>query len=189
MLFQFFVQKMFRITPLKIPEVSIIETDLYPDERGLFFEFYKRSSMAEYGFPDFVQDNISFSKKNVIRGLHFQSEPYAQGKLVTVLKGSIFDVAVDIRKNSPTFGKCVSACLYDVYHKMIYIPPGFAHGFCALSHENIILYKNTREYFPEHDNGIIWNDPEIGINWPCKCPIVSEKDSTHSTLKEIINQE
>ena len=180
---------MVKISSLKISDVYLIEPDIHPDKRGLFFELYKCSSLAEYGFPDFVQDNVSISKKNVIRGLHFQSEPFAQGKLVAVLKGGIFDVAVDIRETSSTFGKYVSVYLDDLDHKMIYIPPGFAHGFCALSDENIILYKNTREYRPGYDNGIIWNDLVIGIDWPCINPILSEKDSALPTLREISNQE
>jgi dTDP-4-dehydrorhamnose 3,5-epimerase len=179
---------MAKISSLEISGLLLIEPEIHPDERGLFFELYKGSSLADYGLPAFVQDNVSISKKNVIRGLHFQSEPYGQGKFVAVLKGRIFDVAVDVRKNSPSFGKYVSVFLDDASRRMMYVPPGFAHGFCALSDENIVLYKNTKEYCPEHDNGIIWNDPKIGIDWPCKDPLLSKKDSAFSTLREISNQ-
>ena len=137
---------MIQVSSKEISDVYLIESEIFLDKRGLFFELHKRSSLEEYNFPDFVQDNVSISKKNVIRGLHFQSEPHAQGKFVAVLKGSIFDVAVDIRKNSPTFGKYVAVYLDDVERKMMYFPPGFAHGFYTLSDENIVLYKNTKEY-------------------------------------------
>jgi len=176
---------MFRITPLKISGLYIVESSIHPDDRGLFFEFYKFRPFLENGFPKFVQDNISISKKDVIRGLHFQSEPHSQGKLIGVLKGSIFDVAVDIRKDSNTFGEYVAIGLDDVKRKMLYVPPGFAHGFCVLSDETIVLYKNTREYSKENDNGIIWNDPSLGIEWPCKNPILSNKDLGYKTLGDI----
>ena len=178
---------MFKITPLEIAGLCLVESSVHPDNRGLFFELYKSSSLAKLGFQDFVQDNVSISRKNVIRGLHFQSEPHSQGKLVSVLKGSIFDVAVDIRKNSKTYGKYIGVQLNDVNRKMLYVPVGFAHGFCALSDENIVLYKNTKEYSSEHDCGIIWNDPEIGIVWPCEKPILSEKDLKYPTIADISN--
>ena len=179
---------MAKISPLEISGLLVIMPEIHPDGRGLFFELYKDSFLSGQGLPDFVQDNVSVSKRDVIRGLHFQSEPYAQGKLVSVLKGSIFDVAVDIRQESSTFGNYIGVYLDDANRKMLYIPPGFAHGFCALADENIVLYKNTKEYCPEHDNGIIWNDPKIGIDWPCKNPLLSKKDSAFSTLREISNQ-
>ena len=178
---------MFKITPLEIAGLYIVESSVHPDNRGLFFELYKYNSLAEHGIEEFVQDNVSISKKNVIRGLHFQSEPYSQGKLVSVLKGSIFDVAVDIRKNSDTFGKYIGVYLDDVNRKRLYVPVGFAHGFCTLSDENIVLYKNTKEYSQSHERGIIWNDSEIGIDWPCESPILSEKDLKYPTIGDISN--
>lgn len=177
---------MAKILSLGISGIYLIEPEIHIDGRGTFFEFYRSSSLANHGFPNFVQDNVSVSKKNVIRGLHFQSEPFAQGKLVAVLKGKIFDVAVDIRQKSSTFGKYVSVNLDDISHKMIYLPPGIAHGFCALSDENIVIYKNTKEYKPEYDNGMIWNDPEIGINWPIEDPIISEKDKSFGYFNDIM---
>ena len=176
---------MFKITPLEISGLYVVESSIHPDERGLFFEFYKFNPFSEHGFPNFVQDNISISKKDVIRGLHFQSKPHSQGKLVGVLKGSIFDVVVDIRKNSSTFGKYFSISLDDIERKMLYISPGFAHGFCALSDDTVVLYKNTSEYSKENENGIIWNDSSLGIKWPCENPIISEKDLGYKAIDDI----
>jgi dTDP-4-dehydrorhamnose 3,5-epimerase len=178
---------MFKVSPLEILGLYLVETTSYPDDRGLFFELYNQISLAEHKIPDFVQDNVSLSKKNVIRGLHYQSEPYAQGKLVSVLKGSITDVAVDIREGSSTFGEYVSVVLDDVDRKMMYIPPGFAHGFCSMVEDTMVLYKNTNKYSPGYDYGIKWSDPDIGIYWPCKHPIVSKKDSKLPLLKDVFN--
>ena len=133
----------------------------------------------------FVQDNVSFSTKGVLRGLHYQQKPKEQAKLVSVISGEIFDVAVDIRKDSTTYGKWVGKTLSDKNHEMLYIPEGFAHGFCTLSDTANVLYKITNEYSPENERGIIWNDPNVSISWPIKNPIVSEKDKKLPTLLKL----
>jgi len=176
----------FKFEKLMIPEVILVKPDCFGDSRGFFMETFKRSLFAENGIlEDFVQDNYSRSIKNVLRGLHFQKSPYAQGKLVKVLKGEIFDVAVDIRKDSETFGQWVGEILDDKEHKMLYIPPGFAHGFCVLSESVDFTYKVTAEYSPENDRGFLWNDPEIGIKWPIDQPILSNKDQKQPLLKDV----
>ena len=145
----------------------LVEAKSFPDDRGYFKEIFKESSFIENEINTrFVQDNFSHSIKGVLRGLHFQKNPKAQAKLVTVLRGKIFDVAVDIRKDSPTYGKWVSEILSEQNHKLLYIPEGFAHGYCVLSDEADIFYKVNQEYSPEHDRGFIWNDPEVAIKWP-----------------------
>ncbi len=167
----------FTFTKLSIPDVILIEAKSFPDERGFFLESFKESSFIENGISTkFVQDNFSHSIKGVLRGLHYQKKPKAQAKLVTVFRGEIFDVAIDIRKNSPTYGKWVSEILSEQNHKLLYIPEGFAHGYCVLSEEADIFYKVNQEYSPELDSGFIWNDPEISIKWPMDKPIISEKD-------------
>jgi len=176
----------FTFTRLAIPDVILIEPTVFPDERGFFIESYKYSEFAAFGIKEhFVQDNHSRSVKGVLRGLHYQRQPKAQGKLVRVVVGEIFDVGVDIRKGSPTYGKWVGEVLSAENKRMLYIPPGFAHGFCVLSEVAEVLYKTTTEYSPEHDAGIIWNDPEIGIEWPIEHPILSEKDAGLPFLKEL----
>lgn len=176
----------FRFERLEIPEVILIEPKVFSDERGFFMETYKYSNFAAFGIKErFVQDNHSRSVKGVLRGLHYQRPPKAQGKLVRVLVGEIFDVAVDIRKGSPTYGKWVGVMLSAENRWMLYIPPGFAHGFCVLSEEAEVTYKVTEEYSPEHDAGIIWNDPEIGIDWPVEQPILSAKDAGLPPLRAV----
>lgn len=163
---------------LEIPEVILIEPKVFPDERGFFLESYKSSDFFDAGITEnFVQDNHSKSKYGVLRGLHFQKNPKAQGKLVRCITGEIFDVAVDLRKNSPNYGKWVGEILSEENKKMLYIPKGFAHGFCVLSSDAEIIYKCTEEYAPECDAGIKWNDNAIEIDWPVVDPIISEKDS------------
>lgn len=175
-------------TPLSIPDVIFIKPKVFPDDRGYFFESFKASDFEKSNLPSrFVQDNFSFSKKDVIRGFHYQMDPKAQGKLVSVLKGSVWDVAVDIRKESPTFLKWVAAELNDQNHAMLYIPPGFAHGFISLTEDVHLVYKCTNEYDPQADAGIRWNDPDIGISWPVKKPIVSVKDANLPFLKDTVN--
>ncbi len=174
----------FTFKRLKIPDVLLIEPKVFKDERGYFMETYKFTEFEKFGIKNFVQENQSFSVKGVIRGLHYQKNPYAQGKLVRVIKGEIFDVAVDIRKGSSTYGKYVSEILSDENKYMVYIPEGFAHGFCVLSNEAIVNYLTTAEYNKECDRGIIWNDEDIGIDWPIKNPIISEKDKRHPKLKD-----
>ncbi len=151
-------------------------------------ETFKESDFSSNGISiKFIQDNFSHSVRDVIRGLHYQKKPKDQAKLVTVTKGEIFDVAVDIRKNSPTFGKWLGEILSDQNHKLLYIPEGFAHGFCVLSETADVSYKVTQEYSPDHDRGIVWNDPEINIKWPTDKPIVSKKDIQLPTLENAEN--
>lgn len=170
---------------LDIPDVILVEPKVFPDSRGFFFESFKGSDFEKANLPThFVQDNFSFSKKDVIRGLHYQKNPKAQGKLVAVLKGGVWDVAVDIRRESPTFLKWVAAELNDQNHAMLYIPPGFAHGFISLTEDVHLLYKCTNEYDPQADAGIRWNDPEIAIPWPVANPIVSAKDAVLPLLQQ-----
>ncbi len=178
----------FRFQSLEIPEVVLIEAQCIEDDRGFFMETYRMSEFSANGISQaFVQDNYSHSVQRVLRGLHYQKHPKAQGKLVMVLKGQIFDVAVDIRKGSPTYRKWVGMVLAGDDFRMLYIPPGFAHGFCVLSEEADVVYKVTEEYAPECDRGIIWNDPDIGIQWPITEPILSPKDARLPFLKEADN--
>lgn len=177
----------FSFKKLSIPEVILVEPKLHFDNRGFFFESFKESDFSSNGITRFVQDNVSHSVKGVIRGLHYQIIPQAQAKLVTVLNGEIFDVAVDIRKNSPTYGKWVSEILTKENHRSLYVPDGFAHGFCVLSDMADVLYKVSNEYSLEHEKGIIWNDPEIDIQWPTKNPIISEKDQQLPLLEKSEN--
>jgi dTDP-4-dehydrorhamnose 3,5-epimerase len=177
----------FKFTPLAIPDVILIEPKAFEDERGLFMETYKFSEFRAGGIAEnFIQDNHSVSKKGVLRGLHYQLNPKAQGKLVRALRGVVLDVAVDIRKNSPWYGKWVAEELSDKNRRMLWIPVGFAHGFLALVDTDLI-YKTTEEYSPELDRGIIWNDPAIGIDWPVKNPELSRKDSLLPSLQEAEN--
>jgi dTDP-4-dehydrorhamnose 3,5-epimerase len=177
----------FKSKHLAIPDVILIEPKIFPDERGFFMESYKYSEFAAFGIEKhFVQDNHSRSTRGVLRGLHYQKAPKAQGKLVRVVVGEIFDVGVDIRKDSPTYGKWVGEVLSAENKRMLYIPAGFAHGFCVLSKEAEVLYKTTEEYAPEYDAGIIWNDPDIGINWPIERPILSKKDAALPMLRETL---
>lgn len=175
----------FDFFPLEIPDVLLIESRRFGDSRGFFEETYKTSEFESFGINAcFRQDNHSRSVRGVLRGLHYQKEPAAQGKLVRVLQGELFDVAVDIRRNSPTFGKWISETLTGEDSKMLYIPPGFAHGFCVLSDTVDFMYKCTAEYNPDLDRGILWNDPEIGIQWPISDPVLSEKDKVQPCLRD-----
>lgn len=161
-----------------IPEVLILEPLVHQDERGFFFESYNRRTFegATGLSVDFVQDNSSFSVRNVLRGLHYQIRQ-PQGKLVQVMAGEIFDVALDLRHSSPTFGKCAAITLSGAGHRMAWIPPGFAHGYIVLSEHAIVFYKTTDYYAPEHERTIVWNDPALGIRWPFEGdPILSDKD-------------
>jgi dTDP-4-dehydrorhamnose 3,5-epimerase len=167
----------FEFKRLEIPEVILITPKVFADERGFFMETYQKDEFAKAGITgEFLQQNHSKSVKGVLRGLHYQKEPYAQAKLVRCIKGEIFDVAVDIRENSPTFGKYVSARLSEENKNMLYIPRGFAHGFEVLSAEAEIIYCVDNIYAKENESGIIWNASGIEINWPIKSPILSEKD-------------
>ena len=168
----------FTFKKLSIPDVVLIEPKSYSDDRGFFLESFKIYEFTENGInTKFVQDNISHSVSDVVRGLHFQKNPKAQTKLVTAVKGEIFDVAVDIRKNSPTYGKWVSEILSEDNHNLLYVPEGFAHGFCVTSEQADVMYKVSSEYSPDHERGIIWNDPKLNIEWNIAKPIISNSDS------------
>jgi dTDP-4-dehydrorhamnose 3,5-epimerase len=173
----------FIATPLE--GLLIIEPKIYYDDRGYFFESFNEKIMSENNLPDpFVQDNQSISHKNVLRGLHFQRHPHQQGKLVRVIQGKAFDVAVDIRKNSNTFGKHFSIELSEKENTMLWIPVGFAHGFIALENDTVFSYKVTDYYNPGAESGIIFNDPDLGIDWKTSNPIVSQKDRILPSFRE-----
>ncbi len=175
-----------QITQTKIPEVVIIEPRVFQDERGFFLESFNQNAFDEAigRHYSFVQDNHSSSTANILRGLHYQVQN-AQGKLVRVAIGSIYDVAVDIRQGSPTFGKSVGKILSAENKKQLWIPPGFAHGFYVLSERADVLYKASAFYSPEHERSIVWNDPDLNIQWPTagQKPILSGKDAAGATLK------
>ena len=176
----------FLFQQLRFPDVILIEPRTFADDRGFFRELYKASEFAANGIAEtFVQDNFSRSQRGVLRGMHFQKSPRAQGKLVMALQGEIFDVAVDIRPASPTYGQWVSQVLAAEKLQMLYVPAGFAHGFCVLSREADVLYKVTAEYAPELDWGLAWNDPDVGIQWPVTEPILSPKDARLPLLSQI----
>jgi len=178
----------FQFCRLSIPEVILIEAKIIADDRGFFQEVFKASQFEPYGIPAcFVQDNHSRSQRGTLRGLHYQLVPQAQGKLVMVLAGQIFDAAVDIRHNSPTYGQWVGRELSDQNGHMLYVPPGFAHGFFVLSQEADVLYKVSAEYAPELERGVIWNDPAIGIQWPISNPTLSAKDAQLPLLQDAEN--
>ncbi len=178
----------FEFEPLDIPDLILVKPKVFGDERGFFMETYKASEFKKNGINyDFVQDNHSKSQKGVLRGLHYQLRPMEQGKLVRCIRGRIWDVAVDIRKGSPWYGKWVAVELSEENKLMLWIPPGFAHGFVALEDNTEVIYKVTKEYSPELERGIIWNDPDIGIDWPVKNPKLSERDSRLPPLREAEN--
>ncbi len=176
----------FTFERLEIPEIVLIKPKIFFDNRGFFLETYKHSDFLENGIGEkFIQDNHSKSIKGVLRGLHFQNNPKAQGKLVRCTKGVIWDVGVDLRKGSPTFGKWLGVELSEKNFYMLYIPAGFAHGFCVLSDEAEVLYKCTEEYDSKLDAGIRWDDPDINIKWPIKNPMLSDKDANLPLLKDV----
>lgn len=175
----------FRFQRLEIPAVVLIEAQPSKDDRGFFVETYKRSDFSANGILGvFVQDNCSHSVRGTLRGLHYQKHPKAQAKLMMAVKGEIFDVAVDIRQGSPSYGQWVAVVLAAQRFQMLYIPAGFAHGYCVMSEEADVVYKVTNEYAPELDRGILWNDPTIGIQWPVSEPILSAKDARLPLLRE-----
>lgn len=176
----------FEFKPQEIKDVILVEPKVFGDARGFFMETYKKSDFIANGIDvEFNQDNHSKSTKGVLRGLHFQKAPHAQAKLVRCSKGRIYDVAVDIRKGSSTFGKYVKVELSEENKRMLFIPAGFAHGFVALSDEVELLYKASGEYCPEADCGIIWNDSDINVDWNIDFePILSEKDKAQKTLAQ-----
>ena len=175
----------FRFIPTEMSGVMIVEPRVFPDERGFFIETYKRSEFAAHGITDvFVQGNWSRSSKGTLRGLHYQKEPKGQGKLVGAMAGEIFDVVVDIRKGSPKYGKWLGIKLSSKGQKMLYVPRGFAHGFCVVSEEADVVYMATAEYAPDCEAGICWNDPDLGIDWPIANPILSPKDAGAPPLQK-----
>jgi dTDP-4-dehydrorhamnose 3,5-epimerase len=178
----------FTFTSLAIPQVILIEAKVSTDERGFFVETYKRSEFVKDGIAcTFVQDNRSHSLYRTLRGLHYQKNPAAQGKLVSVIRGEIFDVAVDIRKGSPTYGQSVSAVLSERSCRLLYIPEGFAHGFQVLSEDADVVYKVTIEYSPDDERGILWSDSSLKINWPIADPLISARDARLPRLKDAEN--
>ena len=182
-----------QIVKTEIPGVLIVEPDVYGDERGYFFEsFNEREFREKSGFKvHFVQDNESRSCYGVVRGLHFQRPPHAQSKLVRVVQGEVLDVAVDIRPNSPTYGKHVAVRLTAESHRQFFIPKGFAHGFSVLSDVAVFQYKCDNFYAPESEGAIAWDDPELGIDWqvPAEQIILSEKDKNHPRLAELVRND
>ena len=172
------------IIKTSIEGLLIIKPDVFKDERGYFFESYNKERFAKEGLTmDFVQDNESKSSKGVLRGPHFQKPPYAQGKLVRVVKGSVMDVAVDLRKDSPTYGKWESVVLSEDNKLQFWIPEGFAHGFVTLEDETVFNYKCTNIYNKESEGSLLWNDPDINIDWNIENPILSEKDKVSPLFK------
>jgi dTDP-4-dehydrorhamnose 3,5-epimerase len=181
-----------QITPMPIPDVLLIVPDVYGDERGFFMEVYQAQKFSKAGISAvFVQDNHSRSKQEVLRGLHYQIQQ-VQGKLVRVVVGEIFDVAVDLRRSSSTFGKWVGAHLSSENKHQVFIPPGFAHGFYVLSSWAEIVYKTTDFYAPEHERTLLWNDPDIGVEWPLlngQLPALSVKDQNGKPFKQLLENE
>lgn len=177
----------FEFKKQKIEDVILVKPTVFGDNRGFFMETYKKSEFAKNGIDiDFVQDNHSKSSRGVLRGLHYQAKPHAQAKLVRCVKGKIYDVAVDLRKTSKTFGQHVKVELSEENSQMLFIPEGFAHGFVVLSDEAEILYKTGREYAPNSDRGVLWSDEDIAIDWGIDFePILSEKDKIQPKLKDL----
>ena len=174
-----------KILTTKIDDVLIIEPDVFSDHRGFFMETYQKHRYWKSGITtDFVQDNLSFSVSGTLRGLHFQN-PSAQAKLIHVIQGAVFDVAVDIRNGSPTFGQWVSTILSEENKRQFLVPQGFAHGFCVISQTALFTYKCSDFYAPQYEHGILWNDPDIGIKWPVDNPVLSDKDKQFPRLKDI----
>jgi dTDP-4-dehydrorhamnose 3,5-epimerase len=172
-------------TPLEIPDVVLVEPDVFGDARGFFTETFHAAKYTAAGLPGaFVQDNFSFSRRGILRGLHFQLRQ-PQGKLVYAARGAIFDVAVDLRRGSPTFGRWVGRTLSGENHCQMYIPEGFAHGFCVLSDEAEVMYKCTALYDPADDRGILWNDPDVAVAWPVAQPSLSGKDQRLPRLRDL----
>lgn len=168
-----------------IESLVIIEPDVFGDHRGYFKESYSKPAFEQIGIDaDFVQDNVSFSSGGILRGLHFQAPPHAQGKLVTVLQGEALDVAVDIRNGSPTYGQYRSVVLNGENHRMFYVPPGFAHGFLVTSETCYFCYKCTGTYNREAEGGLLWNDPTLNIDWGIETPTLSDKDKVYPSFKD-----
>ena len=179
------------IEPLEIPDVKLLTPVKHGDHRGYFSEVYNRRTLQDGGISvDFVQDNCSLSADaGTVRGLHFQAPPFAQAKLVRVLRGSIFDVAVDLRSGSPTYGQHVSATLSAEAWNQIWVPVGFGHGFMTLTPGTEVMYKVSAYYAPDHDHGLLWNDPALRIQWPTpeSGPVLSDRDREHPTLSQLVS--
>ena len=178
-----------KVTALAIPDVKLLEPSIFRDERGFFSETYSKAALAEHGLDDvYVQDNHSLSReRGVLRGLHFQLPPAAQAKLVRVVSGAIYDVAVDIRRSSPTYGQWVGATLSTENWAQLYVPVGFAHGFCTIEPDTQVIYKVTSLYAPEAERAIAWDDPTLAIDWPLDGakPILSARDETHPKFADL----
>jgi dTDP-4-dehydrorhamnose 3,5-epimerase len=173
-----------KVSETSLPGVLLLETRAFGDSRGWFSELHHEARYAEAGIrARFVQDNFSHSVRNTLRGLHFQ-EPNPQGKLVQVVQGAVLDVVVDVRRGSPTFGKSFASELSDGNHRQLWVPPGFAHGFCVLSDTADFLYKCTDFYSPTSERSILWNDPDLGIDWPTREPLLSPKDAQAPRLRD-----
>ena len=177
----------FSFKALEIPDVLLVTHGIFKDPRGFFLESFREEPFSKMGIPRFVQDNHAKSTKGVLRGMHYQLRPAAIGKLVRCLRGRIFDVAVDIRRGSAHFGRWVGVELAEDDCRMLYIPEGFAHGYCVLSEEGEVFYKTTGYYSPAHDRGFRWNDPEVKVAWPIAEPILSPKDANAPLLKDAEN--
>jgi dTDP-4-dehydrorhamnose 3,5-epimerase len=178
-----------KITPIELEGALLIEPAVFTDERGYFFESYHEERFTKAGITEkFVQDNQSLSSKGVIRGLHFQNPPYAQGKLVRVVSGAVDDIIVDIRKNSPTYGKHAKVRLTSENMLMLWIPVGFAHGFLTLTNNTLFLYKCTNVYNKNAEQGIIYNDKDLAIDWEFQNPLVSSKDLELGTFKNLVSE-
>ena len=174
-----------KVIETAIPFVLIFEPRVFSDGRGQFLETWSKQKYQEAGIcGQFVQDNVSYSTKGTLRGLHYQ-HPNGQGKLVQAVEGEVFDIAVDIRPDSPTFGRSVSVILSKENHRQMYIPSGFAHGFCVLSESAVFSYKCTDYYARSSEGGVLWSDPDLAIDWPVSDPLLSEKDAKCSCLKDI----
>jgi len=171
-----------KVTPTDIPDVLIVEPRVFGDARGFFFESWNRRTFAAAGLDvDFVQDNHSRSSRGVLRGLHYQIH-HAQGKLVRVIAGEVYDVAVDLRRASPTFGRHVAVTLSADNARMLWVPAGFAHGFCVTSDSADFLYKTTDYWHAEHERTLLWNDPALGVDWPVRDPVIAAKDAAGTPL-------
>jgi len=178
----------FHFQKLSIPGVVLIEPEVFNDSRGFFMEIYKTTDFEKFGInKSFVQVDHSHSRKNVLRGLHYQKNPMAQGKLVGVIHGEIFDVVVDMRVGSSTYGKWLGVTLDDKKKQTLYIPEGFAHGFCVLSETVDVIYHCTQIYDRNYQRGVLWSDPEISVSWPIESPILSDKDKGYPPLNQVDN--
>jgi dTDP-4-dehydrorhamnose 3,5-epimerase len=174
-----------KVLPTELDGVLVIEPNIFGDQRGFFLESFQKQRYRDAGIDiEFVQDNISFSVRHTLRGLHYQY-PHGQAKLVQVLQGEIYDVAVDIRQGSPTFGRWTGVILSEENRRQFFLPEGFAHGFCVMSATALFMYKCSAYYAPEEEGGIFWDDPDLGIPWPVQTPILSQRDSTFAPLSGV----